>query len=165
MRDAVIPILVVGCFVMQTIRRFAMAFSYFRRRKYSLRPNCFRKIRARFLRGGAKSGQLQDGPKGACGTQGTVQPIEAGYYRPILRRVNCFWTITTMRITQDILYALPGQCHTLTSHDPPLLPRTARLSSSFARGDRAFRRWLVDVGERRIFLKRMLLSAPQQNAP
>jgi hypothetical protein len=48
-------------------------------------------------------------PEGAFGTQGTVQPIEAGYYRPILRRVDGVWEITTMRITHNIPYAFPGQ--------------------------------------------------------
>jgi hypothetical protein len=48
-------------------------------------------------------------PEGAFGAQGTVQPIEAGYYRPILRRVDSVWKITTMRITHSIPYALPGQ--------------------------------------------------------
>jgi hypothetical protein len=60
------------------------------------------------LRCGAKSGQLQDGLGGAW-AQGTVQPIEAGYYRPILRRVDGVWKITTMRITLNIPYAFPGQ--------------------------------------------------------
>jgi uncharacterized protein (TIGR02246 family) len=48
-------------------------------------------------------------PEGALGAQGTVQPIEAGYYRPILRRVDGVWKITTMRITLNIPYAFPGQ--------------------------------------------------------
>jgi SnoaL-like domain len=48
-------------------------------------------------------------PEGAFGAQGTVQPIEAGYYRPILRRVDGVWEITTMRITHNIPYAFPGQ--------------------------------------------------------
>jgi hypothetical protein len=47
--------------------------------------------------------------EGTFGAQGTVQPIEAGYYRPILRRVNGVWKITTMRITHNIPYAFPGQ--------------------------------------------------------
>jgi hypothetical protein len=46
---------------------------------------------------------------GASWAQGTVQPIEAGYYRPILRRVDGVWKITTMRITLNIPYAFPGQ--------------------------------------------------------
>ena len=48
-------------------------------------------------------------PEGAFGAQGTVQPIEAGYYRPILRRVDGVWKITTMRITLNIPMAFPGQ--------------------------------------------------------
>jgi uncharacterized protein (TIGR02246 family) len=48
-------------------------------------------------------------PEGAFGAQGTVQPIEAGYYRPILRRVDGVWKITTMRISHNIPYAFPGQ--------------------------------------------------------
>ena len=48
-------------------------------------------------------------PEGASGAQGTVQPIEAGYYRPILRRVDGVWKITTMRITLNTPYAFPGQ--------------------------------------------------------
>jgi hypothetical protein len=48
-------------------------------------------------------------PEGAFWAQGTVQPIEAGYYRPILRRVDGVWKITTMRITLNIPYAFPGQ--------------------------------------------------------
>jgi hypothetical protein len=48
-------------------------------------------------------------PEGAFGAQGSVQPIEAGYYRPILRRVDGVWKITTMRITHNIPYAFPGQ--------------------------------------------------------
>src|ERR1700676_3749024 len=41
-------------------------------------------------------------PEGAFGAQGTVQPIEAGYYRPILRRGDGVWKITTRRITLKI---------------------------------------------------------------
>jgi hypothetical protein len=48
-------------------------------------------------------------PEGAFGAQGTVQPIEAGYYRPILRPVDGVWKITTMRITMNIPMAFPGQ--------------------------------------------------------
>src|SRR3984893_5836015 len=48
-------------------------------------------------------------PEGAFGAQGTVQPIEAGYYCPILRRVDGVWKITTMRITLNIPLAFPGQ--------------------------------------------------------
>jgi hypothetical protein len=48
-------------------------------------------------------------PEGAFGAQGTVQPIEAGYYRPVLRRVDGGWKITTMRITHNIPYAFSAQ--------------------------------------------------------
>jgi hypothetical protein len=48
-------------------------------------------------------------PEGAFGTQGTVQPIEAGYYRPVLRRVNGAWKIDTLRIVHNLPYAFPGQ--------------------------------------------------------
>src|SRR6266481_941898 len=54
----------------------------------------------------------------------------------------------------------PAKRHTPTLHDPLLLPRSAKLRSSFTRGDRAFKLRFVDVGERRIFLKRMFLSSP-----
>jgi hypothetical protein len=43
------------------------------------------------------------------GAQGTVQPIEAGYYRPILRRVDGVWKIATMRIAHSLPMAFPGQ--------------------------------------------------------
>jgi hypothetical protein len=39
----------------------------------------------------------------------TVQPIEAGYYRPVLRRVNGAWKIDTLRIVHNLPYAFPGQ--------------------------------------------------------
>jgi uncharacterized protein (TIGR02246 family) len=48
-------------------------------------------------------------PEGAFGAQGTVQPVEAGYYRPILRRVDGVWKIAAMRITHSLLMAFPGQ--------------------------------------------------------
>jgi 2-polyprenyl-6-methoxyphenol hydroxylase-like FAD-dependent oxidoreductase len=48
-------------------------------------------------------------PEGAFGAQGTVQPIEAGYYRPILRRVDGVWKIATMRIAHSLPMAFPGQ--------------------------------------------------------
>ena len=48
-------------------------------------------------------------PEGASGAQGTAQPIEAGYYRPILRRVDGVWTITTLRIVHSIPMAFPGK--------------------------------------------------------
>jgi uncharacterized protein (TIGR02246 family) len=48
-------------------------------------------------------------PEGASGAQGTVQPIEAGYYRPILRRVDGVWKMTRLRITHSLPMAFPGQ--------------------------------------------------------
>ena len=48
-------------------------------------------------------------PKGSLGAQGDVQPIEAGYYRPILQRIAGIWKITTMRIALNIPMAFPGQ--------------------------------------------------------
>ena len=48
-------------------------------------------------------------PDGAFGVQGTVTPIEAGYYRPILRRVNGVWKIDTLRIVMNLPLAFPGQ--------------------------------------------------------
>ena len=47
-------------------------------------------------------------PDDASGAQGTVQPIEAGYYRPILRRVDGVWKITTLRITHSLPMAFPS---------------------------------------------------------
>jgi SnoaL-like protein len=48
-------------------------------------------------------------PEGAAGAQGTVEPIESGYYRPILRRVNGIWKIATLRIVHNLPIAFPGQ--------------------------------------------------------
>src|ERR1700676_802000 len=48
-------------------------------------------------------------PEGAFGAQGTVQPIEAGYYRPILRRGDGVWKMRTRRLSQNIPMAFPGQ--------------------------------------------------------
>jgi len=48
-------------------------------------------------------------PEGASGAQGIIHPIEAGYYRPILRRVDGVWKITTLRITHSLPMAFPGQ--------------------------------------------------------
>ena len=56
-----------------------------------------------------KERQATGWPEGASGAQGTVQPIEAGYYRPILRRVDGVWKITTLRITHSLPMAFPGQ--------------------------------------------------------
>ena len=48
-------------------------------------------------------------PEGAVGAQGTVTPIELGYYRPVLRRVDGAWKINTLRIVHTLPLAFPGQ--------------------------------------------------------
>jgi SnoaL-like domain len=48
-------------------------------------------------------------PEGTLGAQGTVEPTEAGYYRPILRRVDGDWKIETLRIVHNLPMAFPGQ--------------------------------------------------------
>lgn len=48
-------------------------------------------------------------PAGAFGAQGTVTPIESGYYRPSLRRVDGVWKFETLRIVMDLPLAFPGQ--------------------------------------------------------
>lgn len=45
---------------------------------------------------------------GAAGAQGTVRPIEAGYYRSSLRRVAGLWKIATHQIFHDLPFAFPG---------------------------------------------------------
>jgi SnoaL-like domain len=47
-------------------------------------------------------------PAGAFGAQGTVTPVEAGYYRPTLRRINYHWRIQRHRIDLDLPMAAPG---------------------------------------------------------
>jgi hypothetical protein len=47
-------------------------------------------------------------PAGASGLQGTVTPIESGYYRPTLRRVDDLWRLQRMRIFLDMPIAVPG---------------------------------------------------------
>jgi hypothetical protein len=44
-------------------------------------------------------------PAGAFGAQGTITPIESGYYRPILKKVDGRWLIAHLRIDHDIPYA------------------------------------------------------------
>ncbi|MBM7046498.1 MULTISPECIES: nuclear transport factor 2 family protein [Rhizobium] len=44
-------------------------------------------------------------PAGAFGAQGTITPIESGYYRPILKKVDGRWMIANNRIYHDIPYA------------------------------------------------------------
>ena len=48
-------------------------------------------------------------PEGASGAQGTIQPIEAGYYRPTLRRLDGVWKITTLRMTHSLPMAFRGK--------------------------------------------------------
>jgi hypothetical protein len=43
-------------------------------------------------------------PAGAFGAQGTITPIESGYYRPILKKVDGRWMIAHMRIYHDLPY-------------------------------------------------------------
>ena len=47
-------------------------------------------------------------PEGALGAQGTVQPIESGYYDTDLRRIDGEWKIVHHRIWLDLPMALPG---------------------------------------------------------
>jgi hypothetical protein len=46
-------------------------------------------------------------PVGANGAQGTITPIESGYYRPYLRRVNGAWRIARHVIVHDLPMAFP----------------------------------------------------------
>lgn len=41
-------------------------------------------------------------PAGAFGAQGTIKPIESGYYRPTLRKTDGRWLIKVMRIIHDL---------------------------------------------------------------
>jgi hypothetical protein len=47
-------------------------------------------------------------PAGAAGAQGTVQPIESGYYDTELRRVDGEWKIVRHSVLMDMPIALPG---------------------------------------------------------
>ncbi|MFF3749325.1 nuclear transport factor 2 family protein [Streptomyces sp. NPDC002018] len=47
-------------------------------------------------------------PDGASGAQGTITPIESGYYRPRLRRTDGEWKIYLHRIVLDQPMAFPG---------------------------------------------------------
>jgi hypothetical protein len=46
-------------------------------------------------------------PEGASGTQGTLTPVQSGYYRPTLRRLDGVWKIETLRIVLDLPIAYP----------------------------------------------------------
>jgi hypothetical protein len=41
-------------------------------------------------------------PEGAAGAQGTITPIESGYYRPILKKVDGRWMMAHHRIYHDL---------------------------------------------------------------
>ncbi|WP_165968757.1 nuclear transport factor 2 family protein [Arthrobacter crusticola] len=47
-------------------------------------------------------------PEGALGAQGTVTPIEAGYYDTDLRRIDNEWKIVHHKVLLDLPMALPG---------------------------------------------------------
>lgn len=47
-------------------------------------------------------------PEGVFGAQGTVRPIESGYYDTDLRRVDGEWKITAHRVLMDMPMAIPG---------------------------------------------------------
>jgi ketosteroid isomerase-like protein len=47
-------------------------------------------------------------PAGASGAQGTITPIELGYYRPRLQRVDGTWKIVHHEIVHDLPMAFPG---------------------------------------------------------
>ncbi|MFJ4692316.1 nuclear transport factor 2 family protein [Streptomyces sp. NPDC088766] len=47
-------------------------------------------------------------PAGAFGAQGTVQPIESGYYDTDLLRIDGEWKIVGHRIRLDMPYVVPG---------------------------------------------------------
>ena len=46
-------------------------------------------------------------PHEAFEVQGTVTPIEAGYYLPILHRVDSVWKIDRLRIVMNLPLAFP----------------------------------------------------------
>ncbi|MFD8307878.1 nuclear transport factor 2 family protein [Streptomyces sp. NPDC059690] len=46
--------------------------------------------------------------EGTFGSQGTVQPIESGYYDTDLRRIDGEWKIVGHRILLDMPYVIPG---------------------------------------------------------
>ena len=47
-------------------------------------------------------------PEGTFGIQGTVRPIESGYYDTDLRRVDGEWKIVRLRVLHDMPYVIPG---------------------------------------------------------
>jgi hypothetical protein len=48
-------------------------------------------------------------PEGTTGAQGSVTPIEAGYYRSTLRRIDGRWFIERHEINLDLPMAVPGE--------------------------------------------------------
>jgi hypothetical protein len=46
-------------------------------------------------------------PSGAFGAQGTIVPIESGYYRPSMKKVAGAWMIVSMKIYLDLPMAFP----------------------------------------------------------
>ncbi len=47
-------------------------------------------------------------PAGVFGAQGSVRPIESGYYDTDLRRIDGEWKIVAHRVLMDLPMALPG---------------------------------------------------------
>ncbi|MDX6328752.1 MAG: hypothetical protein QOI83_1135 [Streptomycetaceae bacterium] len=47
-------------------------------------------------------------PEGVFGVQGTVEPIESGYYDTDLRKINGKWKITRHDVLLDMPISLPG---------------------------------------------------------
>ncbi|WP_410812587.1 nuclear transport factor 2 family protein [Micromonospora sp. 067-2] len=47
-------------------------------------------------------------PAGTLGAQGTVRPVESGYYETDLRRVDGAWKIFRHEVRMDLPMALPG---------------------------------------------------------
>ncbi|MFF3950781.1 nuclear transport factor 2 family protein [Streptomyces sp. NPDC001902] len=47
-------------------------------------------------------------PADAFGAQGTVEPIESGYYDTMLRRIDGEWKITRHDVLMDMPMAIPG---------------------------------------------------------
>jgi hypothetical protein len=56
-------------------------------------------------------------PVGTVGVQGSVTPVESGYYRPELRRVDGRWLIETMTILLDQTLPVPTQGEIGGGHD------------------------------------------------
>jgi len=50
---------------------------------------------------------IEGWPKGAFGAQGTITPIESGYYRAALRKIDGEWLFDRLRIHHDLPYIVP----------------------------------------------------------